>query len=271
MLRAASARREPLINVANPAHPEGPRIGVVSGRYPATEFEGFINHRAYCSRHGYTYIYCNWPTGAANRYMNKLEYVRAYYHLFDYLFWIDDDAFFMQPELELEAFLPEPGQFLSICSSPTSKPIHTYISSGQFMLRCNDTGRAFIDAVTTVDLDLVRTWWTDALGYFTNGDQDSMVYLLKQDDRFNEYQRHGYEAFNSRPENLLAGDPVFILHFTGTVPTKRRDYESVQRHLGRGPSLLDADEAKRWQLTGPPPNLLRRIGRKVRDFLRGAR
>ncbi len=248
-----------------------PSIGVVSGRYPASEFEGFVNHKAYCSRHDYTYIYCNWPTGAANRYMNKLEYIRAYYHLFDYLFWIDDDAFFMRPEQGLEAFLPKPGQFLSICSSPTSKPIHTYVSSGQFMLRCNDTGRAFIDAVTTVDLDHVRTWWTDALGYFTNGDQDSIVYLLKQDDRFANYWRLGYEAFNSRAENLLAGDPVFVLHFTGTLPTKRRDYASVQQHLRRGPSLLDPDEARRWQLAQPPPNWPRRIGRSLRNILRRAR
>jgi hypothetical protein len=247
------------------------RVGVVSGRYPASEFESFINHKAYCARHGYTYIHCNWPTGAANQYMNKLEYVRAYYHLFDYLFWIDDDAFFMRPEQALEAFVPQPGQFLSICGSPTSKPIHTYVSSGQFMLRCDDTGRAFIDAVTKVDLDHVRSWWTEALGYFTGGDQDAMVYLLKQDDRFASYQRHGYEAFNSRVEHLLAGDPVFLLHFTGTVPVKRRNYASVQQHLGRGPSLLDPDEASRWQLVQPPPSLPRKIGRSVLNILRRAR
>src|SRR5262245_41615734 len=71
------------------------RIAVVSGHYPASSFEAFVNHRAYCSRHGYTYIFANWPTGERNRYLNKIRYIQAYHSLFDYIFWIDDDAFFL--------------------------------------------------------------------------------------------------------------------------------------------------------------------------------
>ena len=245
---------------------ENPRIGVVSGRYPATEFEAFINHIAYCEQHGYTYIYANWPTGERNRYLNKMGYVRAYHHLFDYLFWIDDDAFFIDLDQDLESFLPKSGDFLSICGSPTHKRIHTFVSSGQFMLRCDETGRAFIDAVMQTDLNEVRRWWSESLGYFTGGDQDSMVYLLKTDSRFSRFERYSYKAFNSRVEDLFAGERVFILHFTGTMPVKRRSYERVQRHLNRGPSLLPIAEARRRGLVNQR-GLRARVTRLMRRVL----
>lgn len=239
-----------------------PSIGVVSGRYPASSFESTVNHRAYCARHGYTYIHCNWPTGTTNRYMNKIEYVKAYYDLFDYLFWIDDDAFFMRLDQGLEQFLPSTGHFLSLCRSPKMRGLHTYVSSGQFMLRCSDTGRAFVDEIPQQDLDQIRAWWPEECGYFTNGDQDCFVYLLKTDERFSGYDRHEPEAFNSRAEHVLAGDDVFLLHITGTVAAKKKKYRDVQRYLSRGPSLLAAAEVERWRLA-PPRTIFRRIARRI--------
>lgn len=248
-----------------------PRIGVVSGRYPASRFESHINHRAYCARHGYTYIYCNWPTGASNRYMNKIEYIKAYYDLFDYIFWIDDDAFFIRLEQGLEDFLPKGDSFLSICSSPVVNGIFTYVSSGQFMIQCSPTGRSFIDATQQVDLRQVRAWWSDDLGHFTRGDQDCFVYLMKADDRFAQYDRHSYHAFNSRVDDLLVGKDVFLLHITGTPQVKQKRYQRVQRYLARGPSLLPTEEAARWNLllTPTPWSLVSTIpGRVVRRLRR---
>jgi hypothetical protein len=245
--------------------PPAPRIGVISGRYPASPFESYVNHRAYCAKHGYTYIYCNWPTGAANRYMNKLEYVRAYYHLFDYLFWIDDDAFFMRLDQRLEDFLPKGDGFLSICASPVINGIFTHISSGQFMLQCSDVGRSFIDESLSLDLERVRRWWTDDLGHFTRGDQDCFIYLMKNDDRFVHYDRHDYRLFNSRASDLISGDDVFILHIT--YPGKRRKYRDIQRHLARGPSLLPQDEVERWNLW-EPPSLSTRMRQYMMETLR---
>ena len=247
-----------------------PRIGVVSGRYPASDFESYVNPRAYWAQHGYTYIYCNWPTGADNRYMNKMEYVRAYYHLFDYLFWIDDDAFFMRLDQGLEEFLPTANSFLSICASPTVNGNHTYVSSGQFMLRCTDEGRAFIDEVTRIKLDRVSDWWSDELGLYTGGDQDGFVYLMKTDERFAQYDRHSHTAFNSRAGDVLHGDDVFLLHITGTVHAKAEKYRDVQRYLSRGPSLLTASEAERWKLE-PPRTLARRILGRVKRVVRRLR
>ncbi|MCY4046352.1 MAG: hypothetical protein OXE99_14910, partial [Cellvibrionales bacterium] len=194
-------------------------------------------------KHNYTYINCHWPTGATNPYMNKIRYIQAYYHLFDYLFWIDDDAFFMDFDKPLTDFLPDETSFLSICSSPDHKKIHTYISSGQFFLRCDEVGKSFIDSIEKTDLTQVKDWWTEELGFFTNGDQDAMVYLLKTKDLYRHYNLHHFSKFNSRVEDFFNSSPVFILHFTGNMDVKNQNYQKIQQATGFGPSLL-ADQHK---------------------------
>jgi galactosyl transferase GMA12/MNN10 family len=219
------------------------KICVLSGSYPETEFKAYVNHYIYCDIHNYTYIYCNWPTKAYNRYMNKIEYIRHYYDLFDYIFWIDDDAFFIDMDKGLEEFLPRDENFLSICSSPDYKTIHTFISSGQFMLRCCNIGKKFIDEISKVDLAEVKKWWDDSLGYFTNGDQDAMVFLLKTHPEFKDrYNRYHYSKFNNRVEEIFdkgGVENLFIVHITGTPKKKLKDYIKMQKYLNRSPSLVD--------------------------------
>jgi len=199
--------------------------------------------------------------------MNKVRYLGAYMNLFDYLFWIDDDAFFLGLDSPLDFLMPEPGSFLSICASPVVEGLHTVVSSGQFMLRCDERGKGFLEAVENTDLDAVRAWWTDDLGYFTDGDQDAMVYLLKTDARFAVFDRHPFHAFNSRAEQVLAGDDVFLVHFTGRPRRKAGKLRDVSRYLGRGPTLLPAAEAARWHLQSP---FLTRAIRWLRRRMTGA-
>ena len=108
------------------------RIGIISGRFPESKFHSQINHKLYADKHGYTYIHCNFPTRAINPYMNKVFFLKAYVHLFDYLFWIDDDAFFFDFEQDIIQYLPKGDHFFSCCSSPDFKELKTVISSGQF-------------------------------------------------------------------------------------------------------------------------------------------
>ncbi len=240
------------------AYPSSIKIGVISGRFPTTTFSSQINHKAYCEKHGYTYIHCNWPTGAKNPYMNKTRYIQTYYHLFDYIFWIDDDAFFMDFEKPLTEFLPEANNFFSVCASPDNRKLHTYISSGQFFLTCNELGRAFIDAIELVNLASVKAWWPEELGYFSNGDQDAMVYLLKTNPTFSGYNLHHFRNFNSRVADYFAGDNVFILHFTGTPKVKATHYRQVQKASGFGPTLLPAKD-KESLAYQDPKSLIDRI------------
>lgn len=245
------------------------RIGVISGHYPGSEFASAANHRVYCERHGYTYINCNWPTGSANPYFNKVEFLRHYLEAFDVLFWIDDDAFFLDLDRSLHSILPQEPAFLSICSSPDYKAISTPISSGQFALCANERGRAFLDRVSETNLSEVRDWWTEDLGFFSHGDQDAMYFVLQTVDEFADGATvHPYQSFNSRAENLedVAPHDVFILHFTGTKDVKKRNYRHVQALRGCGPSLLPRSVDREWRVVAPPTlalRLRRAVGRLV--------
>lgn len=250
-------------------------ILVLSGRYPPTAFESAANHRVYCDRHGYTYVHCSWPTRAANPYLNKIEYVRHYYDRFEHIFWIDDDAFFIDQTQPLAPWLPPEGKFLSICASPSYKSLHTFVSSGQFMLRGDTLGRRFIDELLEVDLEGVRRWWRDDLGYFSNGDQDAMVFLLQTRPEYAAgLVRHPHQSFNSRLADLEAGEQPFVLHFTGRPAVKRADYKRAQRILGYGPALLPVEEERAWRVVRPVStgrHLARLLRRRTRPLWESVR
>ena len=251
---------------------------VVSGRYPATTFESAANHRAYCGEHGYTYVHCNWPTGQPVPYLNKIEYVLHLFDRFEWVFWIDDDAFFLDPTRSLDHLAPPAGKFMSVCASPTYKQLFTPISSGQFLIRTSDVARRFLATVRDTDLDVVRSWWTDDLGFFTGGDQDAMVYAMSTMPEFGAgIEVFDYSAFNSRIDDIAAGRRVFLIHFTGEQWIKRRDWKRAARLTGRGPELLPGDLAQRYRVRRRRPwpirqggELYRRLNRLVRR-LRSAR
>ena len=69
-------------------------VAIISGRFPQTTFNSSVNHKLYADTFGYDYIHCNWPTKAKNVYLNKIYYILQYIKKYDYIVWIDDDAFF---------------------------------------------------------------------------------------------------------------------------------------------------------------------------------
>lgn len=206
-----------------------------------SEFYSHWNHRAYAKKHGYSYINCGWPAGVSNKYLTKMVYIKEYIRKFDWIFWIDDDALFVNLDLPLEEFIPKGDKFLSFCRSPiTNDGDFVYLGSGQFFIRGGELGASFIDAVLAVDISEVNKWWRPELGLFTRGDQDAIVYLLHEDDRFiDRAVIHPYTSFNSRISDLLR-DPtrVRVLHFTGIQQKKLRDHGVAMDFLKYGPALL---------------------------------
>lgn len=244
------------------------RIAIVSGRNPPTRFESYVNHRAYADRHGYRYIHCNWPTKSNSRYYNKIYYLLEYVDLFDYIFWIDDDAFFFDFTKDLGNFLPSSGKILSFCKSPDFKTLKTFLSSGQFFVKGSDIGKNFLKDILTTDLDKVKTWWTPDLGFFTNGDQDAIIYLLHTNEKYAGIaDLYNYRSFNSRPENILenidAHNP-FIVHFTGTAKAKWSNYMRIQREFDLSPALVEEPDLSDYNLVASSGNVRR--GWSIRNY-----
>ena len=217
------------------------KVCIVSGRYPISKFNSAVNHKIYADKFGYTYINCNWPTKISNPYFNKINYLLSYVDLFDYLVWIDDDAFFYNFDKDIMDYKPIGDNIVSFCKSPDYKKLKTYISSGQFIMKCSDLAKEFLKETLIVDLKEVKKWWKPNLGYFSNGDQDAFVYLLLNNFKYkSKVAIYNYKNFNSRVDNLFGEDEhqPLVLHFTGTVEVKNSDYLKVQRHFNLNSSLV---------------------------------
>ncbi|TXG38865.1 putative nucleotide-diphospho-sugar transferase [Seonamhaeicola maritimus] len=227
------------------------KVCILSGRYPGTQFESTINHKLYADKYSYSYIHCNYPTKAKNPYLNKIHYILSYIDLFDYIVWIDDDAFFLDFENDIMQYLPDENVFMSICRSPTFKKIKTFFSSGQFILRCNKKSKRFLEDALEVNLVEVKSWWTKDLGYFSNGDQDIFIYLfLTQEIYMKKYKLFDYKAFNSRYENLFEKDihKPLIIHFTGVPKIKKYNYIKTQQKLNLHASLVPLGWLENYKL-----------------------
>ncbi len=227
------------------------KVCIISGRYPTTSFDSPTNHKLYADKYGYHYIHCNWPTKTTNLYLNKVHYILNYIDLFDYIIWIDDDAFFFDFNKDIMEFAPKDGKIFSACKSPNYKDISTYLSSGQFILKSGALAKRFLNDVLAQDLHKVKEWWSDELGYFTNGDQDSMIYLLKTDYELkDQYTLYDYKDFNSRADNLFGVDAhrPLVLHFTGKEEIKEADYLKVQKELNLPPSLVEKEFTANYKI-----------------------
>lgn len=213
-------------------------ILIVSGRYPITEFLSAENHKAYASKFGYRYSHCSWPGKSKNPYFNKIEYILEHFDKYDYIFWIDDDAFFIDFEFDIASLIPNKNAMVTICSSPEYKSIWTYISSGQFMMRCCDETKNFLKDVIDADLDIIKSWWDESkYGFFTNGDQDAMVYLAENYYN-NIFDIRPSSLFNSRLEDIINNEEVNILHITGSKGVKRQSIILASKYLGRSKNLI---------------------------------
>lgn len=179
-----------------------------------------VNHQFYANYHGYTYINDIAPTHHSP-FKNKIEKILKYMDLFDYVFWIDDDAFFLQYDKPLLDFVAKNKKYdLIFCKSPINQGKWTYLSSGNFFMKSNKKTRDFLESCLQTDLETIRPQWNeDEDGMFTNGDQDIMVHLLKRDNRFNAPNFHtclNYIKFNTRAFHFEESSAEhFLVHFTG--------------------------------------------------------
>ncbi|WP_417562202.1 hypothetical protein [Microbacterium sp.] len=208
-----------------------------------------MNHELYARERGYTYIFDISPT-TAWKFFAKVEKIAKFLPLFEWLFWIDDDAFVMARSVRLETFIEQsPEAAIIMCESPNRDGVWTWISSGNFLIRNTPAAFAFLEDVMKSDLDPVRQWWdAEKYGKFTNGDQDAMVHLLNTHPVYSRpgfLARLPYTAFNTRPEHFVNPRDHFLVHFTG--PEKRLYAQQFAARFSLPESLTYWNELKALQ------------------------
>jgi hypothetical protein len=211
------------------------KLGVISGFYPGRRFNSYINHSIYCALHGYYYVDASFPGRHVKPYFWKLERILRYLDLFDWIFWLDDDAYFTDFSKPLHEFVSDAETCeLVICRSPSTKQLFTKISSGQFFLRNTPTSRHFLRLALEVDVDALKdSFWSPDLGFFSGGDQDAFVYLTETNPRFGRTFARllDHNNFNNRDfEYERRADEHLLVHFTGA--RKEKSKKSFCRRLG---------------------------------------
>lgn len=236
-----------------------PRIGIIS-YCDRLRTNAHVNHEVYARVHGYTYIFDIAPTSEPpqhKKFFLKIEKIRKFLPLFDWLFWIDDDAFFMGRKTRLASFVERcPEATIIFCASPRTPHHWTWMSSGSMFIRNSKVGRRFVEAVMETDLHEVKAWWDpERLGMWTGGDQDAIVYQLLTNPEFQEegfYVRLEPREFNSRPGHFTQGPfEHFLLHFTGN--DKGRQALEFARKWGLSDALTYPKEVKGLRGLFPAP------------------
>lgn len=215
------------------------KLGIISGYYPGQRFGSPVNHQAYADFHGYNYIFSSNPEMDRRHYFRKIENILRYLELFDWIYWIDDDAYFTDISKPLLNFIDNDAtQDLIICKSPSTKKLFTKFSSGQFFLRNTPRAKQFLLDALNVNMKDVEAMWRPDLGYFSNGDQDAFVYLTETQEEYgpNFIDMRDHFEFNNRDFEFNARlDEHFLVHFTGKdkVQSKKDFCEklSVNRFL----------------------------------------
>ncbi len=203
------------------------KILVLSGS-DHIRFPTMINQRAFSDRHGYEYRFDISPRPERSSiYYHKLAAIMDALPAADWLFWIDDDAAFTQLDTSFEALVPElQSENLSaiFCASPINPSGGwTFISSGNFFVRNDSAGRALIECALRTNLTNVEQWWNqEQLGIFTGGDQDALVYQIKNHMLIkSRVAILEYDRFNTRPYHFKRPGQHFLVHFTHLPETTK--------------------------------------------------
>ena len=211
---------------------------IISGYFPGRRFASIVNHEGYAMHHGYRYIDASFRGWKRNRYFRKLEMILRYLPRFEWIFWLDDDAYFTNFRLPLTSFLENvQTENFVVCKSPSTKSVFTKFSSGQFFIRNTKLSLLFLQKALRTNLDDVRkTFWASEHGMFTEGDQDALVYLTERYPMFSDgfMLLLDHNAFNNRPfEYLVSPDEHFLVHFTGKQKTRDKDEMCARLKLNR--------------------------------------
>jgi len=195
------------------------RIFIVSGT-SAPRLDSAANHRAYAARHGYKYRFDVGPAVGPRVHYFKLGAVARALPDCEWLFWIDDDAFFTDLDRRLEPFIEslDPRVSVVFCAGPVNPYGQTtYLNAGVFFIRNCPEAFAFLDELKQRPIDPVGEWWdARTLGMYTASDQDVITYMAHTSEWRDRILVVPYDAFNNRPYHYHhSATEHLVVHFPG--------------------------------------------------------
>jgi hypothetical protein len=200
------------------------------------------NKRAYCARHGYTFI-SQWESlvqGNRTAHWNKVALILRHLAQYDWVVWMDADVLITNFAVKLEKFTQNTTNDLLVSRSPISTDgrIVPALNSGVLFVRNTPWAQSFFQTVwaagsadspgackrwepVTRQIQLTPCKWDPRWGFQTWSDQDFIVAAAHRQSAAEEEERIQYfaaKAFNNRPYLYEPGD--FVVHFPGALTHK---------------------------------------------------
>lgn len=241
-----------------PADAPGPRICIVSGG-SHVRFLSYLNHRAFALEHNlYHRLEISLGTGIRSPYWHKFVAIENVLPEFDWILWIDDDAFFTRwNENSILTLIQEAeraDKFFVVSEGPVEEGgVWSRINTGVMLVRNDPRSWKLLTESRAIDLGTVRDWWSDERdGIFTTGDQDAIWWTLRNYQELNDgHTIVGHRLLNSRPQHYGASlADATIVHFPGPGDKDLR-IANFGHRFGMGQSLVPAQLLKKYSIRTP--------------------
>ena len=184
-------------------------------------FDAHINHQRYADKQEIDYKF-HLSSGLANPYFTKCYAVLdSFEQGYEYVLWIDDDAFFINPNWNCLSVFQENAEDVIVTQGRTNKKSGTtFFNNGIMFIRNTDKMIDLFTSIPNTPWAEVRDNWKSEWGPCEGNDQPRMIYLTQA--KFPKSVRIlDYPGFNAheitfkQQRNFLQTQPP-IVHITGT-------------------------------------------------------
>lgn len=238
------------------------RIALVSG-CDDLRYASHVSHQLYARRHCLGYHLELAPFEGHRGYWHKVRALLTHLDDYDWLVWLDDDAFITALGDDFIAATiadaEEAGAAVAIAPSVPDELNGAWAAynSGVLALRNTPAVREMLELALDPPLDEIRAWWdAERLGVFTQGDQDVFVWYL-ENGRGDLVHWVDPMRWNARPWHYRASlDEHPVCHFPGH-PDKTLAIAEFAARMGTGPTLVAGSSPARGLLTRPTAQLPR--------------
>jgi len=190
---------------------------IISGA-DSYRFDAHINHQRYADSQGIEYKF-HLSEGLSNPFFTKcFAILDSFEQGYEYVLWIDDDAFFINPDWDCTEIYRSYPEDVIVTTSRKKKIGITLFNNGIMFIRNTPNMQNCFESIPKTPWNEMKQSWQPEWGPLVGNDQPRMIYLTQT--RYPESVKIlDYPGFNAheitfKKKGFLETNPP-IVHITG--------------------------------------------------------